>query len=94
MCASIRLVSVALQLLTRDPVSGKPLDTGALIKLNFAKVSGDENGGLRVLGSCQNSEGNYHDPITFKVFSPYVHLVFIKHTVSATLARLILGECV
>ena len=28
----------------------------------------------------QNAEGNYHDPITFKVFSPHVHLVFLKNT--------------
>lgn len=40
----------------------------------------------------QNAEGNFHDPITFKVFSPYVHLVFIKHTVSVV-GVLIPGKC-
>lgn len=34
------------------------------------------------LAKTQNSEGNYHDPITYKVFSPHVHIVFIKNTVS------------
>ncbi|KAL7423807.1 cyclophilin peptidyl-prolyl cis-trans isomerase Cyp8 [Cryptotrichosporon argae] len=47
-----------------NPVTGKPLDTSALIKLNFFK----------------NSEGNMHDPITFKVFSPHVHIVFLRNT--------------
>ncbi|TXT08649.1 hypothetical protein VHUM_02777 [Vanrija humicola] len=47
-----------------NPVTGKPLETSQLIKLNFFK----------------NSEGNYHDPITFKVFSPHVHIVFLKNT--------------
>lgn len=32
--------------------------------------------------TLQNSEGAYHDPITFKVFSPHVHIVFLKNTVS------------
>ncbi|WVR04605.1 peptidyl-prolyl cis-trans isomerase-like 2 [Kwoniella sp. DSM 27419] len=47
-----------------NPVSGKPLDTSQLIKLNFAK----------------NAEGNLHDPITYKVFSPHIHIVFLKNT--------------
>ncbi|ORX38871.1 hypothetical protein BD324DRAFT_617632 [Kockovaella imperatae] len=47
-----------------NPVSGKPLETTQLIKLNFFK----------------NSEGNYHDPITYKVFSPHIHIVFLKTT--------------
>ncbi|RXK37207.1 peptidyl-prolyl cis-trans isomerase-like 2 [Tremella mesenterica] len=47
-----------------NPVTGKPLDTSQLIKLNFAK----------------NAEGNMHDPITYKVFSPHVHIVFLKNT--------------
>lgn len=49
-----------------DPVTGKPLETSQLLKLNFSK----------------NAEGNYHDPITFKVFSNHVHIVFLKNTVS------------
>ncbi|WVQ98025.1 peptidyl-prolyl cis-trans isomerase-like 2 [Kwoniella sp. CBS 9459] len=47
-----------------NPVSGKPLDTSQLIKLNFSK----------------NAEGNLHDPITYKVFSPHIHIVFLKNT--------------
>jgi len=47
-----------------NPVTGAPLDTAQLIKLNFFK----------------NSEGNYHDPITYKVFSPHVHIVFLRNT--------------
>ncbi|GMK57825.1 hypothetical protein CspeluHIS016_0406590 [Cutaneotrichosporon spelunceum] len=47
-----------------NPVTGKPLETSQLVKLNFAK----------------NAEGNYHDPITFKVFSNHVHIVFLKNT--------------
>ena len=45
-------------------MSGKPLETSALIKLTFAK----------------NAEGQYHDPITYKVFSPHIHIVFLKNT--------------
>ncbi|ORY31009.1 peptidyl-prolyl cis-trans isomerase-like 2 [Naematelia encephala] len=47
-----------------NPVTGKPLDNSQLIKLNFFK----------------NSEGKMHDPITYKVFSPHVHIVFLKNT--------------
>jgi peptidyl-prolyl cis-trans isomerase-like protein 2 len=49
-------------------VTGKPLETSQLLKLNFAK----------------NAEGNYHDPITFKVFSNHVHIVFLKNTVGCS----------
>ena len=45
-------------------MTGKPLDTTQLIKLNFFK----------------NAEGQMHDPITYKVFSPHVHIVFLKNT--------------
>nr|XP_019047218.1 peptidyl-prolyl cis-trans isomerase-like 2 [Kwoniella bestiolae CBS 10118]OCF26148.1 peptidyl-prolyl cis-trans isomerase-like 2 [Kwoniella bestiolae CBS 10118] len=47
-----------------NPVSGKSLETSQLIKLNFFK----------------NAEGNMHDPITYKVFSPHIHIVFLKNT--------------
>jgi peptidyl-prolyl cis-trans isomerase-like protein 2 len=47
-----------------DPVSGKPLDGTQLIKINFSK----------------NAEGKLHDPITYKVFSPHIHIVFLKNT--------------
>lgn len=29
----------------------------------------------------KNAEGNLHDPITYKVFSPHIHIVFLKNTV-------------
>ncbi|KAK8847361.1 peptidyl-prolyl cis-trans isomerase-like 2 [Kwoniella newhampshirensis] len=48
----------------KNPVSGRPMDTSQLIKLNFAK----------------NAEGNFHDPITYKVFSPHIHIVFLRNT--------------
>ncbi|WVO18749.1 peptidyl-prolyl cis-trans isomerase-like 2 [Cryptococcus decagattii] len=47
-----------------NPVTGKPLETSQLIKLNFFR----------------NAEGNLHDPITYKVFSPHIHIVFLKNT--------------
>ncbi|TYJ53572.1 peptidyl-prolyl cis-trans isomerase-like 2 [Cryptococcus floricola] len=47
-----------------NPVSGKSLETSQLIKLNFFR----------------NAEGNLHDPITYKVFSPHIHIVFLKNT--------------
>jgi hypothetical protein len=35
-----------------------------------------------------------HDPITYKVFSPHIHIVFLKNTVShvRTAARLTLAK--
>ncbi|OXL06312.1 peptidyl-prolyl cis-trans isomerase-like 2 [Cryptococcus neoformans Gb118] len=47
-----------------NPVTGKPLETSQLVKLNFFR----------------NAEGNLHDPITYKVFSPHIHIVFLKNT--------------
>lgn len=65
-------------------MTGKPLETSQLIKLNFFKVSYNVCGHMLI---SQNSEGAYHDPISFKVFSPYVHIVFLKNTVSYTLMK-------
>ncbi|UOH84054.1 hypothetical protein LQV05_000847 [Cryptococcus neoformans] len=53
-----------------NPVTGKPLETSQLIKLNF----------FRLTQKVQNAEGNLHDPITYKVFSPHIHIVFLKNT--------------
>ena len=47
-----------------DPVNGKALDVKSLIKLNFYK----------------SSSGEYHCPITFKVFNEYSFIVAIKST--------------
>nr|AIC33811.1 cyclophilin RING [Puccinia cf. psidii AE-2014] len=46
----------------RDPATGSPLASKDLIKLNFFK----------------NTEGNYYDPVTYKVFNQHTHLVAIK----------------
>ena len=45
-----------------NPVDGKPLKISELVKLNFTK----------------NAEGEYVDPVTFKVFTVNTHLVAIK----------------
>lgn len=47
-----------------NPVTGKPLDTKTLIKLNFSK----------------NADGEYHCPVLFKIFSKHTHIVAIKTT--------------
>ncbi|POY75263.1 putative Peptidylprolyl isomerase [Rhodotorula taiwanensis] len=53
-----------LRLHGTDPMSGKKLAPGDLIKLNFAR----------------NNEGQYHDPITFKVFNDHTAIAAIKTT--------------
>ncbi|ORY78083.1 cyclophilin-like domain-containing protein [Leucosporidium creatinivorum] len=45
-----------------DPITGKKLAAGELIKLNFFK----------------NADGLYHDPVTFKLFNEHTHIVAIK----------------
>lgn len=47
-----------------NPVDGLPLKTSELIKLNFAK----------------NDDGEYVDPVTFKVFTDNTHIVAIGKT--------------
>ena len=47
-----------------DPVSGKPLKAEDLIRLNFTK----------------NDEGEYVDPVTFKIFTNNTHIVALKNT--------------
>lgn len=47
-----------------NPVTGLPLKSSELIKLNFAK----------------NDEGEYVDPVTFKVFTDNTHIVALKNT--------------
>jgi peptidyl-prolyl cis-trans isomerase-like protein 2 len=46
----------------KDPISGKPLQAKDLIKLQFHK----------------NANGEYHCPITFKVFTDFTHIVAIR----------------
>jgi hypothetical protein len=50
-----------LAALPTDPVTGRPLATSDLIKLNFFKTP----------------SGTYADPVTFKPFTPHTHIVFI-----------------
>lgn len=47
-----------------NPVSGQPLKSSDLIKLNFAKTD----------------EGEYVDPVTFKVFTDNTHVVALRNT--------------
>jgi peptidyl-prolyl cis-trans isomerase-like protein 2 len=46
----------------RDPVTGSPLASEDLVKLNFFK----------------NSQDHYYDPVTYKVFNEHTHIVAIK----------------
>ncbi|GAA6049389.1 hypothetical protein JCM3770_007321 [Rhodotorula araucariae] len=47
-----------------DPMTGKKLAPGDLIRLNYAR----------------NNDGQYHDPITFKVFNDHTAIAAIKTT--------------
>ena len=47
-----------------NPVDGAPLKAGDLIKLNFAK----------------NEDGEYVDPVTYKVFTDNTHIIALKNT--------------
>lgn len=47
-----------------NPVNGEPLKSSELIKLNFSK----------------NDEGEYVDPVTYKVFTDNTHLVALRNT--------------
>jgi peptidyl-prolyl cis-trans isomerase-like 2 len=47
-----------------NPVNGQPLKSSELIKLNFTK----------------NDDGDYVDPVTFKVFTDNTHIVALKTT--------------
>ncbi|KAF5402009.1 Peptidyl-prolyl cis-trans isomerase [Paragonimus heterotremus] len=47
-----------------NPVTGKKMKAGELIKLNFHR----------------NSDGKYHCPVTFKVFNENTHIVAVKVT--------------
>ena len=47
-----------------NPVNGEPLSSKELIKLNFAK----------------NDDGEYVDPVTFKVFTDNTHIVALRNT--------------
>ncbi|KAI9695845.1 MAG: Peptidyl-prolyl cis-trans isomerase cyp8, partial [Bogoriella megaspora] len=50
-----------------NPVDGSPLKSGDLIKLTFAK----------------NEDGEYVDPVTYKVFTDNTHITAIRHNDSA-----------
>lgn len=47
-----------------NPVNGEPIKSSDLIKLNFAK----------------NDDGEYVDPVTFKVFTDNTHIVALRNT--------------
>lgn len=46
----------------KNPVTGKPLKTSELIKMHWSK----------------NEKGEYQDPISYKVFTDYTHIVCIR----------------
>ena len=48
----------------KNPVSGEPLQQTDLIKLNFSK----------------NEQGQYHCPITYKVFNEHSQIIAIRET--------------
>lgn len=47
-----------------NPVDGQPLKSSELIKLNYAK----------------NDDGDYVDPVTYKIFTDNTHIVALKNT--------------
>ncbi|GAA5913238.1 hypothetical protein JCM6882_000040 [Rhodosporidiobolus microsporus] len=47
-----------------DPMTGEKLSAGDLVKLNFEK----------------NNEGQYHDPITYKVFNDHTPIAAVRQT--------------
>ncbi|KAK5118891.1 hypothetical protein LTR62_000101 [Meristemomyces frigidus] len=47
-----------------NPVDGSPLKSNELLKLNFAK----------------NDDGDYVDPVTFKVFTDNTHIIALRNT--------------
>ncbi|CAG8571872.1 11961_t:CDS:10 [Funneliformis caledonium] len=60
----LRHIRLYLKKFGTNPVTGEKLDVNSLISLNFFK----------------NPEGEYHCPVTFKVFSDHTHIVAIKTT--------------
>lgn len=61
----------------RNPINGEPLKMTDLIKLNFHK----------------NAKGEYHDPISFKVFTEYSHIVAIRTSGTCILRQIMFREC-
>ncbi|CAB4401044.1 unnamed protein product [Rhizophagus irregularis] len=60
----LRHIRLYLKKFGINPVTGEKLEANSLISLNFLK----------------NSEGEYHCPVTFKVFSDHTHIVAIRTT--------------
>jgi peptidyl-prolyl cis-trans isomerase-like protein 2 len=68
-----------------DPVTGAPLETTDLIKLNFHRVRFPVSAFRVEDSSCchQNPEGSLADWVTYKPFSQHTHIVFLRNTVSS-----------
>lgn len=60
-----------------NPVTGRPLKAGELIKLNFARNGDTEAAGAD--GTRGDGQGEMVDPVTFKVFTDNTHIVAIRH---------------
>jgi peptidyl-prolyl cis-trans isomerase-like protein 2 len=60
----IERVAKWLETHSTNPVDGQPLKASDLIKLNFAK----------------NDDGEYVDPVTYKVFTDNTHIVALRNT--------------
>lgn len=73
----VEVISSWLEKHGTNPVTGLPLKSKDLIKLNFAR-NGDtdaHDGG----GGAGEGKGEMVDPVTFKVFTDNTHIVAIRH---------------
>ncbi|KAK3380343.1 hypothetical protein B0T24DRAFT_647605 [Lasiosphaeria ovina] len=57
-----------------NPVTGEPLSSKDLIRLNFAR-----NGDTAPDDTSTDSKGDLIDPVTFKVFTDNTHVVAVRH---------------
>ena len=73
----VEVISAWLEKHGTNPVTGLPLKSKDLIKLNFAR-NGDIDANDRG-GGAGEGKGEMVDPVTFKVFTDNTHIVAIRH---------------